>query len=78
MAGFYDSFNDSLINFIRDFVSTWKHGRNLLIFFFKSGIQVQLGGPMINLLFVLSYLVKYVHNDPISYFSYLFLGKEFW
>ena len=36
----------------------------------KSGIQVQLGGPFINLLFVLSYLVKYVQNDLISYFSY--------
>ena len=40
-------------------------------------MQVQLGGPLINLLFVLSYLVKYVHNDPISYFSYLSFGKEF-
>ena len=66
MAGFNDYFNDSLINFIRDFVSTWKHGRNLLIFFFKSDLQVQLGGPLINLLFVLSYLVEYVHDDPIS------------
>ena len=46
-------------------------------FFFKSGMQAQLGCPLINLLFVLSYLVKYVHNDPISYFSYLLFGKEF-
>ena len=60
MAGFYDSFNDSLINFIRNFVSTWKHERNILICF-KSGMQVQLGGPWINLLFVLSYLVEYVN-----------------
>ena len=45
-------------------------------FFFKSGMKVQLGGPLINLLFVLSYLVKYVLNDPTSYFSYLF-RKEF-
>ena len=76
MAVFYDSFNDSLINFIRDFVGTWKHGRNHLIFF-KSGMQVQLGGPLINVLFVLSYLVKCVHNDLISYFSYLLFKKEF-
>ena len=33
-------------------------------------MQVQLGGPWINLLFVLTYLVKYVHNDLISYVSY--------
>ena len=39
-------------------------------FFLKSGMQLQLVGPLINLLFVLSYLVKYVHNDLISYFSY--------
>ena len=54
MAGFYDSFNDSHINFIRDFVSTWKHGGNILIFF-KSGMQVQLGGPLINLLFIVCF-----------------------
>ena len=66
MAGCYDFFIDSLFNFI----STRKHGRNLL-FFFKSGMQVQLGGPLINLLFVLSYLVKYVHNNQISYFSHV-------
>ena len=39
-------------------------------FFFKSGMQVQLGGPLINLLFVLSYLVKYMHSDLFSYFSH--------
>ena len=33
-------------------------------------MQVQLGGPLINLLFVLGYLIKYVHNDLINYFSY--------
>ena len=74
MAGFYGSFNDSLINFIRNFVSTWKH---LIFFFFKSGMQVRLGGSLINLLFVLSYLVKYVHNDLISHFSYQLFRKEF-
>ena len=26
--------------------------------------------PLINLLFVLDYLVKYLHNDQISHFSY--------
>ena len=46
-------------------------------FFFKSGMQVQLGGPLINLLFVLGYLVKYVHSDVINYFSYLLFRKEF-
>ena len=56
-------------------MKTWKESFD---FFFKSGMQVQLGGPLIDLLFVLSYLVKYVHNDPISYFSYLLFGKEFW
>ena len=54
-------------------MKTWKESFE---FFFKSGMQVQLGGPLINLLFVLSYLVKYVHNDPISYFSYLLFRKE--
>ena len=73
MDVFCDTFNDSLISFIKDFVSTWKHGR---IFFFKSGMQVQLGGPLINLLFVLNYLVKYVHNDLITYFSYSLFRKE--
>ena len=33
-------FSDSLINFIRDFVSVQKHRRNGLIFF-KFGMQVQ-------------------------------------
>ena len=33
-------------------------------------MQVQLGGPWINLLFVLTYLVKHVHNDLINYVSY--------
>ena len=48
-------------------MKTWKE---LFDFFFKSGMQVQLGGPLINLLFVLSYLVKYVHSDLFSYFSH--------
>ena len=38
-------------------------------------MQVQLSGPLINLLFVLSSLIKYVHNDAISYFSYSLFGK---
>ena len=29
-------------------------------------MQVQLGGPLIDLLFVLSYLVKYMRNDLIT------------
>ena len=54
-------------------MKTWKES---LDFFFKSGMRVQLGGPLINLLFVLTYLVKYVHNDLISYFSYYLFRKE--
>ena len=71
MAGFYDAFNNSLINFIRDFVSAQKHRRNGQIFF-KLAVQVYLGVPLISLLlflFVLSYLIKYAHNDLISDFS---------
>ena len=47
-------------------MKTW----NESLGFFTSGIRVQLGGPLIDLSFVLSYLVRYVHNDLISYFSY--------
>ena len=47
-------------------METWKESLG----FFTSGIWVQLGGPLIDLLFILSYLVRYVHNDLISYFSY--------
>ena len=68
MAVFYDYFNDSLINFIRDFVSAWKHRRNILIFF-KFCMHMYLGGPLINLLFVWSYLIKYAHNSIISDFN---------
>ena len=38
-------------------------------------MQVQLGGPLINSVFV--YLVKHVHNDAISHFSYLLFKKKF-
>ena len=55
-------------------MKTWKDSFD---FFFKSGMQLQLGGPLINLLFVLSYQVKYVHIDPFSYFRYLSFRKEF-
>ena len=37
--------------------------------FFKFGIQVCLGVPSINLLFVLSNLIKYAQNSIISDFS---------
>ena len=62
MAVFYDYFSDLLVNFIREFVSTSKqfslgtllaneNMEGIFRFFFKSGImQVQLGGPLINLL----------------------------
>ena len=55
-------------------MKTWKE---LFDFFFKSGMQAQLGGPLINLMFLLRCLVKYVHNDLISYFSYWLFRKEF-
>ena len=38
-------------------------------FFFKFGMQMLLGGSLINLFFVLSYLIKYVHKSIISDFS---------
>ena len=37
--------------------------------FFKFDTQVCLGVPSINLLFVLTYLIKYAHNSIISDFS---------
>ena len=37
--------------------------------FFQICTLVCLGVPSINLLFVLSYLIKYVHNSIISDFS---------
>ena len=47
-------------------MKTWKESLG----FFISGIWVQLGDSLIDLLFILSYLVRYVHNDLIDYFSY--------
>ena len=38
-------------------------------FFFEFGTQVCLGVPSINLLFVSSYLIRYVHKSLISDFS---------
>ena len=49
-------------------VSTKKHRRNQRICF-KFGVQVYLGVPSIYLWFVLSYLIKYVHNRRISYLN---------
>ena len=49
-------------------VSTKKHRCKWQIFF-KFCTQVCLGVPSINLLFVLSYLIKYAHNSIISDFS---------
>ena len=53
-------------------MKTWKESFD----FFKSGMQVQLGRRLIDLLFVLNHTIKYVHNDLISYFSY-YSGKSF-
>ena len=45
-------------------------------FFFKFGTQVCLGVPSVNLLFVLSYLIKYAHKSIINDFSILvFIGS---
>ena len=52
----------------RPTVSTKKHRCNRRIFF-EFGTQVCLGVPSINLLFVLSYLIKYAHESIISDFS---------
>ena len=38
-------------------------------FFFKFGMQMYLGGPLTNLLFVWSYRIKYAHNCIISDFN---------
>ena len=53
---------------VRPTVSTKKHRCKWRIFF-KFCTQVCLGVPSINLLFVLSYLIKYAHNSIISDFS---------
>ena len=53
---------------VRPTVSTKKHRCKWRIFF-KFCTQVCLGVPLINLLFVLSYLIKYAHNSIISDFS---------
>ena len=50
------------------FVSTNLHRRHDPIFF-KLHMQVYLGALLINSHFVLSYLIKYAHNDLISDFS---------
>ena len=52
----------------RPTVSTKKHRCKWRIFF-KFCTLVCLGVPSINLLFVLSYLIKYAHNSIISDFS---------
>ena len=53
---------------VRPTVSTKKHRCKWRIFF-KFCTLVCLGVPSINLLFVLSYLIKYAHNSIISDFS---------
>ena len=67
------SVRPSVRSSVRPTVSTKKHRCKWRIFFkwifFKFCTQVCLGVPSINLLFVLSYLIKYVHNSIISDFS---------
>ena len=53
---------------VRPVVITQKYRRNGP-FFFKFGVQMYLGVPLINLWLVQSYLIWYVHNDLISDFS---------
>ena len=62
------SIRPSVRSSVRPTVSTKKHRCKWRIFF-KFCTQVCLGVPSINLLFVLSYLIKYVHNSIISDFS---------
>ena len=64
----YDALCPSICPSVRPTVSTKKHRCKWRIFF-KFGTQVCLGVPSINLLFVLSYLIKYAHNSIISDFS---------
>ena len=62
------SVSPSVRSSVRPTVSTKKHRCKWRIFF-KFCTQVCLGVPSINLLFVLSYLIKYAHNSIISDFS---------
>ena len=62
------SVRPSVRSSVRPTVSTKKHRCKWRIFF-KFCTQVCLGVPSINLLYVLSYLIKYAHNSIISDFS---------
>ena len=64
----YGAVRPSVRSSVRPTVSTKKHRCKWRIFF-KFCTQVCLGVPSINLLFVLSYLIKYAHNSIISDFS---------
>ena len=64
----YGAVRPSVRPSVRPTVSTKKHRCKWRIFF-KFCTQVCLGVPSINLLFVLSYLIKYAHNSIISDFS---------
>ena len=62
------SVRPSVRSSVRPTVSTKKHRCKWRIFF-KFCTQVCLSVPSINLLFVLSYLIKYAHNSIISDFN---------
>ena len=64
----YGAVRPSVRSSVRPTVSTKKHRCKWRIFF-KFCTQVCLGVPSINLLFVLSYLIKYAHNSIISDFN---------
>ena len=64
----YGAVRPSVRPSVRPTVSTKKHRCKWQIFF-KFCTQVCWGVPSINLLFVLSYLIKYAHNSIISDFS---------
>ena len=68
LDGTYYGMAPSVRPSVRPTVSTKKHRCKWRIFF-KFCTQVCLGVPSINLLFVLSYLIKYAHNSIISDFS---------
>ena len=64
----YGAVRPSVHPSVRPTFSTKKHRCKWRIFF-KLGTQVCLGVPSINLLFVLTYLIRYVHNSITSDFS---------
>ena len=78
MAVFYDYFNDIyiLINFIRDLLAHENMEGIFSFIFFKSGMQVQLGGPFIYCLFLVTWLNMCIMTQLVISAIY-YLGKSF-